>query len=95
MYALPLLAKGLPVPDALLMASSMAELPWCVSVQGRHETFAEILEKLLQKDGKQLPGKKGISLPQEQFLKLEQHAQQLTEALRDQNDSFSVALSNK
>ena len=52
-------------------------------------------EKLLQKNGKQLPGKKGISLPQEQFLKLEQHAQELTEALRDQNDSFSVALSNK
>ena len=52
-------------------------------------------QKVLQKDGKQLPGKKGISLPQEQFLKLEQHAQALTEALRDQNDSFSVALSNK
>lgn len=83
------------MPDALLMASSMAELPWCVSVQGRHETFAEILEKLLQKDGKQLPGKKGISLPQEQFLKLEQHAQELTEALTDKNDGFSVALSNK
>ena len=100
-YALPLLPKGLPVHDALLMAFSTAKLPECgvlstsAGLSGGFEFFLLSSSTVLQKDGKQLPGKKGISLPQDQFLKLEQHAQELTEALKDQNDSFSVALSNK
>ena len=81
--------------DALLMAFSTPNLVSEYQCRTGMRLLLIAFQNVLQKDGKQLPGKKGISLPQEQFLKLEQHAQELTEALRDQNDSFSVALSNK
>ena len=50
---------------------------------------------LMQKDGQQLPGKKGISLPADQFHKLQAAQDSLTEALEAQDASFEVALSGK
>ena len=49
----------------------------------------------VQKDGQQLPGKKGISLPADQFHKLQAAHDSLTEALEAQDASFEVALSGK
>jgi hypothetical protein len=50
---------------------------------------------LPQMDGQLLPGKKGISLPPDQFAKLAAGAPALGEALRGRDTSFEVDLSNK
>lgn len=50
---------------------------------------------LLQRDGKQLPGKKGISLPADQFQKLLEAHSALTEALAASDTQFEVLLSGK
>ena len=50
---------------------------------------------LLQKDAKQLPGKKGISLPADQFQKLLGAHSALTEALAASETQFEVPLSGK
>ena len=50
---------------------------------------------LLQKNGEQLPGKKGISLSADQFLKLFGAQSKLTDALAAQDETCSVKLSGK
>lgn len=52
-------------------------------------------QMLFQKGGKQLPGKKGISLPSDQFQKLVEIASSLTEALEARDTQFEVPLSGK
>ena len=49
----------------------------------------------LQKGGQFLPGKKGISLPPDQFAKLVAQAAALGEALVGHDTNFEVQLSNK
>ena len=88
--------RGLPVHIALLMGfSTVDSLRSGVSVSAEQlRLLLSSCQYMLQDDGKQLPGRKGISVPQEQFCKLEQHAQKLTAALRNQRLGFT-ALSNK
>jgi len=50
---------------------------------------------LVQKDGQQMPGKKGINLPADQFQKLLEAQASMTEALEEQDASFDIALSGK
>jgi len=50
---------------------------------------------LVQKDGQQMPGKKGINLPADQFQKLLGAQASVTEALEAQDASFDIALSGK
>jgi len=50
---------------------------------------------LVQKDGQQMPGKKGINLPADQFQKLLEAQASMTEALEAQDASFDIALSGK
>ncbi len=50
---------------------------------------------LVQKGGQQMPGKKGINLPPDQFQKLLEAQASVTEALEAQDASFDIALSGK
>ncbi len=54
-----------------------------------------LLVVLVQKDGQQMPGKKGINLPPDQFHKLLEAQASVTEALEAQDASFDIALSGK
>lgn len=54
-----------------------------------------LLVVLVQKDGQQMPGKKGINLPPDQFQKLLEAQASVTEALEAQDASFDIALSGK
>ena len=97
-YVLPLLAQGSACAHCLADGRQHGRCAafWCLSVSAEQlRLLLSSFRYMLQEDGKQLPGRKGISLPQEQFCKLEQHAQKLTAALRNQRLSFSFALSEK
>lgn len=60
-----------------------------------HGTVYVNIREYYEKGGKQLPGKKGISLPSDQFQKLVEIASSLTEALEARDTQFEVPLSGK
>ena len=49
----------------------------------------------MQKDGQQLPGKKGINMPAEQFQLLHEAGSALSEALEARDESYELQLSGK
>lgn len=69
----------------------------CKTVKSADRALVDKLKAyyVLQKDGKQSPGKKGISLPADQFHLLRNVSSNLTEALESRNKSFEVQLSGK
>ncbi|KAL4420823.1 hypothetical protein ABPG75_010479 [Micractinium tetrahymenae] len=79
-------AGGLPLE---LSASRRADIS-----HFKGQTFVGIRE-YYEKDGQQLPGKKGISLSPDQFSALRQRVDDVDAALRRRDTTFELQLSNK
>lgn len=78
-------------PDLPIQLSAMRK----ADVSDFKGTVYVSIREYYEKDGKQQPGKKGISLPADQFQKLLEAKASLTQALAARDTGFEVALSGK
>ncbi|KAA6421203.1 MAG: transcriptional coactivator p15 [Trebouxia sp. A1-2] len=87
--------------SAATESSGASDLPVQLSAMRKADVspFKGILyvsiREYYEKDGQQMPGKKGINLPADQFQKLLEAQASVTAALEAQDASFDIALSGK